>query len=106
MIDQPKLLPCPFCGYTNSVEHHLRRVSNENKRGHVGCMRCGIELPFEFWNKRAPDHEREAMARVCEAAVNHEVIRKLSSHYVEYEESRRVLQDALADLGRARKGEG
>ena len=94
MNDQPKLLPCPWCGHTNGLV--------KNPRGDVDCIRCCVGVPHEYWNKRAPDSEREAMARVCEAAA--EAADEEHAHRAVGWSARNDLRLALADLERARKG--
>lgn len=90
MTDEPKLLPCPWCGHTNGLV--------KNPRGDVDCIRCGVGVPHEYWNKRAPDPVRDAMVRLCVAAKD---MRDLYAYDIS-----EAMRDALADLERARKGEG
>lgn len=96
MTDQPKLLPCPFCGKKPSL--HVMMV---NMRVHIFCDECDVKRPASEWNKRAPDPEREAMARVCEAAKAFTAEVQRCGWEVAFLD----LAKALADLERARKGE-
>lgn len=108
MTDEPKLLPCPWCGHTNGLV--------KNPRGDVDCIRCGVGVPHEYWNKRAPDPVRDAMARVCDAAdgldkiITGTIIHLVSVRSVDMAKDvvrhKAAVQNALADLERARKGEG
>lgn len=93
MNDQPKLLPCPWCGHTNGLV--------KNPRGDVDCIRCCVGVPHEYWNKRAPDSEREAMARVCIAASDFVAVQ---GRYGFEQQAFTLLDKALTDLERARKG--
>ena len=58
---------------------------------------------FAAWNKRAPDPEKAAMARVCEAA-NAVSLNYINS--VNFMFGMDMLMEKLADLERARKGDG
>lgn len=102
MTESPKLLPCPWCGSSGLLTGHGActyvqcSAACPEDLGHT--YRTSVEA-VEHWNRRAPDPEREAMARVCEAA------RKFSDH-TWCVGDHHALINALADLGRARKGEG
>ena len=88
MTEPPKLLPCPWCG----------------AGAFAGIYGSDIELRIGAWNRRAPDPERAAMAKVCEAAET--VCRYDWSDNDEdaYSDMRR-LSKAMENLERARKGE-
>lgn len=79
-------------------------------------MRAEVERLRIESNRRAPDPEREAMAKVCEAAdgldkiITGTVIHSVSVRSIDMAKDvvrhKAAVQNALADLERARKGEG
>lgn len=105
MTESPKLLPCPFCGETPSDDGWLRH--DVDCYMDLGAKR-NSDTRAEAWNRRAPDPERDAMAKVCEAARARMETYDKGEDYtggiksVEWNN----LRAALADLERARKGEG
>lgn len=125
MTESPKLLPCPFCGGTDIRQSIATDAIYTGTR--LYCAECSSSVVYwggpaflsratALWNRRALDPEREAMARVCEAAAAIEMRGEpaMSGEYhkgsyrLAYMQADRLeaLAVALADLERARKGEG
>ena len=109
------LKPCPWCGDHPSS---MRSDAWENGRK-IGCARIwcptccadkaaialtpdlAYEQAAEAWGRRAPDPEREAMARVCIAASDFVAVQ---GRYGFEQQAFALLDKALTDLERARKG--
>lgn len=112
MTESPKLLPCPFCGGKARLKPMLNmtelRVDHESACLMYG-KRCAVNHPcetmpvnaFAAWNRRAPDPERDAMERVCEAAK--EAANEEHAHRAVGWSARNDLRVALTDLERARR---
>ena len=117
MTESPKLLPCPFCGGTDIRQSIATDAIYRGTR--LYCVECSSSVVYwggpafrpratALWNRRAPDPEREAMAKVCEAAKARMDTYDKGEDYtggiksVEWNN----LRDALAELERARKGDG
>lgn len=107
MTESPKLLPCPHCGGTDIRQSIATDAIYTGTR--LYCVECSSNVVYwggpaflsratALWNRRAPDHEREAMARVIEAAID-------MRYGIEYNISSEM-NSALNDLERARKGDG
>jgi len=113
MTESPKLLPCPLCGCP--IKHGMTKrgrcqLHGEPITGHrVWCESCGMsveygsyELAKKFWNKRAPDPEREAMVRNMRDV--REALDDIGTHDHAVLERCCIILDRM--LERARKGEG
>lgn len=119
MTESPKLLPCPWCGdHPSSMRADAWDGTRKIGCARIWCPTCcsdkasvaltpdlAYEQSAEAWNRRAPDPEREAMAKVCEAAQARMDTYDKGEDYtggiksVEWNN----LRAALADLERARK---
>lgn len=111
MTDQPKPLPCPWCGADRPRINRGRFFDAPSVRYRAVCVTDGCcsqtgwhateAGAAEAWNRRAPDPEREAMARVCGAASDFVAVQ---GRYGFEQQAFVLLDKVLADLERARKG--
>ena len=92
-----KLKPCPFCGGEAGIVKTNKTETGEKYV--VGCMHCGVELPFafktekqatEYWNRRQTMTDNEIIKALeyckdCSANLNVEIINLITRQQAENE---------------------